>query len=157
MDSKDIEAIREIFKSEKEGWREILKSFAAMAFGAFVVVAADIVKEQYQNSEKEAIEEIRKQRLTRMLCDPKELKAGGLWRNLKTLSIVVGLNDEQTTDLLVEIGARGGASKKNQKEGKILWGLISLQPLDRESEFWSYSSARKIRAGQRGSETFTST
>jgi len=52
------------------------------------------------------------------------LEASGLhWQTIRTLSNVVGLSQERTRELLLEIGARG--SKLNPE----LWGLVSRNPL----------------------------
>jgi hypothetical protein len=45
------------------------------------------------------------------------------WRKFRSLSNVVGLSEERTRQLLLEIGARG--SETNPE----LWGLISRNPL----------------------------
>jgi hypothetical protein len=45
------------------------------------------------------------------------------WRSIRSMSNVVGQNEELTRKLLLEIGARG--SEKNPE----LWGLISRNPL----------------------------
>lgn len=45
------------------------------------------------------------------------------WRTMRTLSNVVGLSEERTRELLLEIGARGSESNPE------LWGLISRNPL----------------------------
>jgi hypothetical protein len=47
------------------------------------------------------------------------------WRNISTLSRVVGADEETTKKLLIEIGARG--SELDDK----LWGLIKYHPLDK--------------------------
>jgi len=45
------------------------------------------------------------------------------WRTLHTMSNVVGLSQERTRELLLEIGARGSEANPD------LWGLISRNPL----------------------------
>jgi len=45
------------------------------------------------------------------------------WRQIRTLSNVIGLPEESTRKLLLEIGARG--SERNPD----LWGLVSRHPL----------------------------
>ena len=45
------------------------------------------------------------------------------WRAIHTMANVVGLSEERTRELLLEIGARG--SEANPE----LWGLISRNPL----------------------------
>lgn len=45
------------------------------------------------------------------------------WRTLHTMANVVGLPDERTRELLLEIGARGSENNAD------LWGLISRNPL----------------------------
>ena len=45
------------------------------------------------------------------------------WRELQTLSRIIGADYETTTRLLIEIGARG-----SEKENEV-WALLSEQPL----------------------------
>jgi hypothetical protein len=44
------------------------------------------------------------------------------WRRLDRLSRLVGLPDQETRDLLIEVGARASTSRRSSDE---LWGLIS--------------------------------
>lgn len=114
--------------------KDFIKTLFASLVGATVVLCADIAKDLYLNIDARKLKNERKERLTIMLCDPSELQEKtGLWRDLKTLSRVVGLKEEDTVDLLVELGARGSA--KNRKDGKIVWGLMSLHPIDQKSPY----------------------
>ncbi|XOF34072.1 MAG: hypothetical protein ACL93V_01880 [Candidatus Electrothrix sp. YB6] len=131
---------------ETERWKDFAKTILAAFIGALLVVCSDIAKEKYMNKEKDEVRKIRKENLAMMLCDPYELKPTGLWRNLKTLSSAVGLKEDETTDLLVELKARAGLAKNNTKEGTVYWGLISLHPLRKDSPYYnSYSREERYK------------
>lgn len=51
------------------------------------------------------------------------LAKGLKWRELKTLSNVIGANEQDTKELLLMLGARASESRPD------LWGLISRNPL----------------------------
>ena len=124
---------------------DFIKTILASLVGATLVLCADIAKDIYLNFDARNLKETRKERLEAMLCDPHELKPTGLWRNLKTLSIVVGLKEENTVDLLVELGARGGARQSNQEEGNIYWGLMSLHPIDKNSRYYELETNQRYK------------
>jgi len=48
------------------------------------------------------------------------------WRELETLTHVIGADEEKTKRLLLEIGARASEDKKG------LWALLSRKPLNQE-------------------------
>ena len=83
--------------------KDFIKTLFASLVGATVVLCADIAKDLYLNIDARKLKNERKERITIMLSDPSELQEKtGLWRDLKTLSRVVGLKEEDTVDLLVE-------------------------------------------------------
>ena len=63
--------------------------------------------------------EVAAKALLRQMLEVKELH----WRTLHTMANVVGLSDERTRELLLEIGARGSENNAD------LWGLTSRNPL----------------------------
>lgn len=97
------------------------------AWGAVVVaiVSATIppLAEWIRNREKRRLDSIRKGLLKGMLGYKKFE-----WRDLRTLSDVIGADPSETKRLLLEIGARGSETKATH------WGLISRHPLPTEQE-----------------------
>ncbi len=64
-----------------------------------------------------------KQRESLLQCLLKDTKKHE-WRDLETLSKVIGADQAETTRLLIKIGARGSTGEKN------VWALIEKKPLD---------------------------
>lgn len=71
-------------------------------------------------NEKRQIDKARKAMLKSMLEDTPE---GVEWRELSTLSRVIGADRDETTRLLIAVGARG-----SEKDNDV-WALISKKPL----------------------------
>jgi hypothetical protein len=89
--------------------------------GVLVGVGGSVFVHWLQDGPRRNLAEKRKQHLTTMLRNP---KYPGHWRNLTTLSRVIGASPETTTALLIDIGTRG--SEKDDG----LWTLLEFHPLD---------------------------
>jgi hypothetical protein len=86
--------------------------------GAVVSVVGTILLHHLQEKAKAKSDEPRKKLLRDMLRDPRFD-----WRNLDTLSHVIGADEETTKALLIQIGARAS------EDGKGVWGLLEKHPL----------------------------
>ncbi len=86
--------------------------------GALGTGAATWLNDYLSNRRKDRLDKARKVLLQKMLDDP-EFQ----WRNLTTLSHVVGADADTTKRLLLDIGARAS------EDGSEKWGLISRNPL----------------------------
>lgn len=98
-------------------WENMISSGLGALLGGGLVSFYTVFK-------KHQIEKNRKNILLVLLKDKKHVNG---WRKLETLSKVIGLDDEGTKNLLVEIGARGSLQEKE------VWGLISKHPLDEDN------------------------
>ncbi len=87
--------------------------------GAFITSITNYIVEKNKNKKQKKLDTVRQEVLQKMLED-KAFK----WRNLSTLSRVIGCTEEETKEHLISIDARG--SENN--DGK--WGLISDHPLE---------------------------
>ena len=95
--------------------------FIGVISGAIIGIVGNIINEWYKNKPNKDLENQRMELLKNMLNNPEHP-----WRNLSTLSNVIGASKDETKRLLIKIGARG-SEKNNEK--KELWGLISKNPL----------------------------
>jgi hypothetical protein len=77
------------------------------------------LEEWRADQEEERLHGPRKRLLTKMLEDPKHE-----WRYLTTLAQVTGTTREECRRLLVEVGARGSSTMREEGEEE-LWALIS--------------------------------
>jgi len=88
--------------------------------GAAAVITSIFVKHWLDLKEREKVDAPRKRMLLQMLKNP---PPGTEWRKFETLSRVIGASREDTTRLLISVGARG-----NEKESDV-WALESDHPL----------------------------
>jgi hypothetical protein len=102
-------------------WISVVGLFGVL-LGAIITVFGNFLLHWFQHREQKIIDKKRKILLITMLSD---LRFTNNWRNISTLSRVVGADEETTKKLLIEIGARG--SELDDK----LWGLIKYHPLDK--------------------------
>lgn len=86
--------------------------------GGITTFSATWLSAHLNRTRPNAADEAAKALLKHML-EVKELR----WRTIHTMANVIGLTDERTRELLLEIGARG--SEVNPE----LWGLVSRNPL----------------------------
>lgn len=130
MDTHSIEAtalaaeIAKTVVSDTSFWVAIV-GLIGVVIGAVVTVVGNIVLHKMQNGPQHKLDNSRKALLKNMLNDSR-FPLG--WRNLSTLSRVIGADDETTKRLLFEIGARG--SEKDDK----MWGLIERHPFNSSDE-----------------------
>ena len=85
--------------------------------GATGSVVSTFIADYLRNRREDRLDEARKKLLRTMLEDRRFQ-----WRNLATLSHVVGADENITKRLLLEINARAS------EDGASLWGLISRNP-----------------------------
>lgn len=94
---------------------------AGSVIGALVIAGGTLLLYYFQDRPRRELDRGRKEILLKMLRDE---GYPGRWRNISTMSRVVGADEEVTKRLLIEVGARG--SEKDDG----LWGLIEYHPLD---------------------------
>lgn len=99
---------------------EFLSGFIGVLTGATVSGTAIWLKYYLDRKDQINLDNLRKEMLHHMLRNP---PPDTEWRKLETLARVIGADDETTTRLLIELGARG-----NEKE-KDVWALKSDKPL----------------------------
>ena len=87
--------------------------------GAIFTLLGNFALHWFKEKPKRDLDSKRQKLLVEMLDDDRFQEK---WRNLSTLSSVIGADEEETKRLLIEVGARG--SEKN--DGK--WGLIKNHP-----------------------------
>lgn len=92
--------------------------------GSIITIIGTIIREWYMNRGNEELEKRRIELLTEMLNNKQHQ-----WRNISTLSNVIGANKDETRRLLIKLKARGSETNNESEE---LWGLISKHPLPSE-------------------------
>jgi hypothetical protein len=92
------------------------------AVGAVITLSGNWLNYTLQNKRANSIAEKRRGRLKRELEDPQYT-----WRSIERLAASVGADEETTTELLIEIGAR--ASLTNKK----VWALETRAPYPNET------------------------
>ena len=95
--------------------------FIGVISGAIIGIVGNIINEWYKNKPSRDLENQRINLLKSMLNNQKHS-----WRNISTLSNVIGASKEETRRLLIKLGARGSETNNKDKE---VWGLISKNPL----------------------------
>ncbi len=90
---------------------------AVGSIGQFVI---DHFRHKRETKARRELDERRKELLKDALENP---PPGNEWRELQTLSRIIGANYETTTRLLIEIGARGSETENE------VWALLSKKPL----------------------------
>lgn len=91
-----------------------------VVIGATATLAAVILQHRLQQGRAEKVAKKRRDILKKMLENPPK---DAEWRSIEKLSQVVGATREETTHLLIEIGARGSESAND------VWALEADQPL----------------------------
>jgi len=92
--------------------------FLGTVIGSVTTLGGQILIPCLRERERRHRVEPRRQLLRNLLNDPRFN-----WRELKTLTNVIGADDETTKTLLIEVGARGS------EDGQHLWGLLTRNPL----------------------------
>ena len=95
--------------------------FIGVITGALIGIVGNLIQEWYKNKDKKELEGKRKMLLKQMLNNTKFE-----WRDINTLSNVIGATQDETRRLLIDIGARGSETNNGKNE---LWALIEKQPL----------------------------
>jgi hypothetical protein len=101
-----------------------LKSFILGILGVTVGAACQFIIEHFRHLRETKgqrdLDTKRKELLKIALENP---PSGKEWRELTTLSRIIGANPETTTRLLIELGARGSEGDKD------VWALRDKKPL----------------------------
>jgi len=97
----------------------MLDSFIGAIIGGVLVIAAQFIQHYLQTCKNEKRDKKRKALLKQMLKNTKHE-----WRNMKTLSGVIGANREETARLLIDLDAR------SDENGKDIWAFIKNKPLE---------------------------
>ena len=90
--------------------------------GSLATMGGNLLLNWLQGRKQKSLDEARKRLLRQMLSERD-------WRNLRTLSRVIGADYDETKRLLIAINARGSELPKDNNEEA--WGLISKHPLDK--------------------------
>ena len=98
-----------------------LIGFLGVVVGALLKGAIEWIS----GHQKRALDKQREDLLKALLesAEKNKKENSGGWRNIRTLSRVVGADENETKRLLIKIGARG-----SEKENDV-WALISNKPL----------------------------
>jgi len=95
-----------------------LIGISGAVIGSIATLAGNWLKLFLEEKSKSKKEQPAKDLLTEMLNHKEHT-----WRNLSTLSHVIGADEDVTKRLLLEVGARAS------EDGKALWALKSRAPL----------------------------
>lgn len=117
MSEQEISQIASKVISDSKFWIGLIGVIGAIV-GSLLTILGNFALEWFKSKSQRTLDKSRQDLLKEMLSDPSYE-----WRNLSTLSAVIGCDEETTKHHLISIGARG--SEKN--DGK--WGLISKHPL----------------------------
>ncbi len=99
---------------------EFLLGIIGVAVGSIGQFFIDRFRHERETKAQRELDDRRKELLKDALKNP---PTGKEWRELQTLSRIIGADYETTTRLLIEIGARG-----SEKENEV-WALLSEKPL----------------------------
>lgn len=91
-----------------------------VVIGAAATLAAVFLQHKLQQGRVEKVAKKRRDILKKMLENPPK---DSEWRSIEKLSQVVGATRDETTHLLIEIGARGSESDRD------VWALEKDKPL----------------------------
>lgn len=90
--------------------------------GSALMILKDFLTTWYTGRKQRVLDQART-KLLRQMLDARD------WRNLFTLSPVIGADADTTRRLLIELGAPG--SEQPREDNEEVWGLISKHPLER--------------------------
>lgn len=117
MAEQELSLIATKVVSDTKFWIALVGVIGAIV-GSALTIVGNFVIEWFRNRKQKAIDDARRRILKEMLQDE-----AFEWRDLSTLSAVVGCDEQQTKTHLIAIGARG-SEKSDDK-----WGLITRHPL----------------------------
>lgn len=119
MDESQLanEIVRKII-SDTALWVALI-GLAGVIAGALLTICGNTFLHWLKEKPQRALDEKRIDILKTMLEDSRFPEK---WRNLETLSAVIGATDEETKRLLIKAGARGS----EKADGK--WGLLKNHP-----------------------------
>lgn len=123
MDTLSTEIARKV--SEDTNFWIAVVGLVGVIIGAFITVIGNILLHWLKDKPRRELDEKRKKILKEMLNDSRFKEH---WRNMTTLSRVIGADEETTKRLLIEINARG--SEKDNG----LWGLIKNHPFNKTEQ-----------------------
>ncbi len=115
------EQIAEQVLRDNQFWIAIIGLIGAIV-GSAITIIGNIILHWLRTKKDSAFD---KKRIS-LLKDMLEAKQ---WRNLSTLSRVIGADEETTRRLLIEAGAR--SSEKEKQNSDEVWGLISKNPINK--------------------------
>lgn len=110
--------ISEQVVSDTQLWIALI-GILGVVFGAALTLIGNIIFHRFKEKPQHDLEIQRMAILKKMLDDGRFPEK---WRNLSTLSAVIGANDDETKRLLIKAKARGS----EKADGK--WGLIKNHP-----------------------------
>ncbi len=99
---------------------EFLLGIIGVAVGSIGQFVIDHFRHKRETKAQRELDDRRKELLKDALKNP---PTGKEWRELQTLSRIIGADYETTTRLLIEIGARGSETENE------VWALLSKKPL----------------------------
>lgn len=100
---------------------EFLLGVAGVAVGAAIQFWFNLLLEKHKTKAQKELDDQRKALLRKAL---ENMPPGKEWRKLTTLCGIVGAEPNETTRLLIELGARGSEGDEE------VWALLSDKPLD---------------------------
>lgn len=118
MTEEEISKIANKGANDTKFWIGLVGAIGAL-IGSFLTIIGNITVEWFKNRHQRKVDKARQKLLKKMLGSEKYE-----WRNLSTLSAVIGCDDENTKNHLIAIDARGSETN----DGK--WGMISRHPLE---------------------------
>lgn len=99
---------------------EFILGIFGVAIGAAIQFGFNIWQQELKNRDKKVLDEKRRRLLKEALDHPPK---GTEWRKLTTLCGLIGAEPNETTRLLIELGARGSETNNGT------WALLSDKPL----------------------------
>lgn len=99
-------------------WQSAVWGFAGTLVGALATLLGVVIKHHLDTAQQRKDDEERRSLLKQMLDNPAHE-----WRDIETLSRVIGASKDDTARLLIQLGARGSELERG------VWALLSKKPL----------------------------
>lgn len=95
--------------------------------GSSISIIGNIILHNYKEKPNKEFQKLRMDILKKLLNDERYK-----WRELSTLSSVIGATENETRRLLIKINARASETKKKDKDGNDIeiWGYLKNHPLE---------------------------